>query len=207
VTWPMIRALSTTTSERDIATLPYPNKVVLGVTSLWMVVPVGWGLLQLARPNPGEWVLTVCLALVCAASTAFWRDPKSGSWLHKLDKGLAWVFMGIMGWYSRRELEALPLVVCSIVCFFLLSNHYFQHNMDAEQLAAHLMFRYVSYWWAYFCIVPSRSELAFTVMSVVYFSHAFLLYDGLERNLFQYTYCTHCLCMLFWIGACVLIVY
>lgn len=208
----VVRALFTTSSTRDIETLPHSNKIVLGVTSLWMVIPVGWGLRQIVDGTAGESVLpeTVCLALVCVASTAFWRDPKCGSWLHRLDKGLAWVFLCIMGWYSRdMGAPFLAPVVLSIVVCFLLSNYFFQHKMDYHQLLAHLLFRCISFWWAYFLVVPpdSLSVIAFVAMSCVYFGHALSLHDALEHELFQWDYPAHCGAMLGWIGLCGLLVY
>ena len=64
--------------------MPKRNKHILGVTSLWMMIPI---------INTNISHLSGLLGAVCTASTLFWFDPHQNSLLHKADKYLSIQFL------------------------------------------------------------------------------------------------------------------
>ena len=155
---------------------PAPNAHILGVTSLWMLVPVCYGLQDHST-------LSALLATVCLVSTLFWSNPEGGSALHKADKCLSWIFCASMLWCTLRDgwrlsVWTVGINVACILVFFLLSDFFFRTNRPGLQLFSHLMFRYAFYWWAHLLMVPAESHflLACTIMSVGYFGHVLCLY-------------------------------
>lgn len=192
-----LRALfSTSHATEDI---PAPNTHILGVTSLWMLVPVCYGLQHHAA-------LSALLAAVCLVSTLFWSNPKGGSAMHKADKCLSWVFCGSMLWCSRGRLDTWTtgVIVESILVFFLLSDFFSRTNRPGLQLFSHLMFRYAFYWWAHLLMVPAESHFltGCAIVSVGYFGHVLCLYslvDWKSTPMQQYWYWASCAALLCWI--------
>ena len=168
----VLRALFSTNS--DIQHMPQNSKHILGVTSLWMAIPIYHGF-----TTP----LATLLMCVCAVSTVFWSNAVGGSALHRLDKLLAWLFFAALTCDSFRRwhqgklaLLTIVLIIACIVTFFLLSDIFFRRNYPRLQLISHLLFRYVFYWWSHL-LVHQISLADFSVISMAYFGHIALLYQ------------------------------
>ena len=149
--------------------MPPQNKHVLGVTSLWMLIPVCHSLAN-ARYVP----LGTLLACVCAVSTSFWSTAELGSLMHKGDKAVSWAFTLAMlwstFWHNRQLLALAPF----IVVFFLLSDAFFRWEWHVMQLLAHLSFRYVFYVWSHLLLVGDARVLA--PVTIGYITHAAVVY-------------------------------
>ena len=201
-----LKALFSADNAKDLQDMPAPNKHILGVTSLWMLVPIGYGLHH-------HCALSALLAAVCLVSTLFWSNPEGGSALHKADKCLSWVFCGSMLWCSFQDRArcgavAVGALVACILVFFLLSDFFFRANRQGLQLFSHLLFRYAFYWWAHLLMVPAEEHfpLACAVVSVGYFGHVLFLYffvDWKSPSVQQHWYCLSCIALLIWMGCVV----
>ncbi len=149
--------------------VPPQNKHVLGVTSLWMLVPVYHGL------SHGPAPLAALLACVCAVSTVFWSNPVWGSPMHMADKVFSWMFTAAMVWYSADlEVSVLVPLMASILVFFLLSDVFFRRDLPVLQLLAHLLFRFCFYVWCHVLMVDCWRCLE--LMTAGYVGHAALVY-------------------------------
>ena len=210
-----LSALFSTNHEKDVQDMPGRNKHILGITSLWMTIPVCNGILTLRESwKGGTATLSLILTLVCLASTMFWSDPKSGPFWHKADKILAWIFGVAMVWCTvlpgeGRNLDAVTscTIVFSILFFFLISDFFFRKNLADLQLLAHLLFRYVFYWWSHLLLVPTEAYFwsGFLVMTVGYFGHIACMYKLLDRMtgvVHQESYWISARALLFWIYLC-----
>jgi hypothetical protein len=98
----------------------------------------------------------VMLALVACVCTMFWSDPRRNSLLYKADKYLAWAYAVMLFYYSPDFLLAT-----SVLFLYAMSIIFFQEDMPSLQLVAHLLFRYVFYWWSYSAMMPDLSEFGF----------------------------------------------
>ena len=208
-------ALFSTRHEQDVQDMPGRNKHILGITSLWMTIPICNGVLTLRDSwKLGTAALTFILTLACIASTMFWSDPKGGSFWHKADKIVAWIFGVAMVWCTLlpgdgRNLEAIALgsIIFSILFFFLLSDFFFRKRLDNLQLLAHLLFRYTFYWWSHLLLVPAEAYFwsGFLVMTFGYFGHILCMYKWLARMTgvaHQESYWVSARVLLFWIYLC-----
>jgi hypothetical protein len=208
-------ALFSTNHEQDVQDLPGRNKHILGITSLWMAIPICNGVLTLHDTWKGGTVaLTFVLTLVCLASTMFWSDPRGDSFWHKADKALAWIFGIAMVWCTvlpgdGRNLDNITFasIVFSILFFFLLSDVFFRKKMGDLQLATHLLFRFAFYWWSHLLLVPAETYFwpGFLVMTLGYFGHILVLYKVLGPMTgvaHQTWYWGSARALLFWIYFC-----
>jgi hypothetical protein len=208
-------ALFSTNHEQDVQDIPGRSKHILGVTSLWMAIPICNGVLTLRESwQGGTATLTLVLTLVCLASTMFWSDPRGGSFWHKADKILAWIFGVAMVWCTLlpgdgRKLDNLTFgsIVFSIFFFFLISDVFFRKKQDDLQLLAHLLFRYAFYWWSHLLLIPVEAHFwsGFLVMTLGYFGHILFMYKLLGRmacGSHQTSYWVSARALLFWIYFC-----
>ena len=163
-------ALFAATEERH--DMPAQSKHVLGVTSLWMILPAYHGMGRLPA-------LAAVLACVCAVSTTFWANPVWGSAMHKADKAVSWVFT--MGMLLHSEREFLTLTPF-IVFFFLLSDAFFRREWHVLQLAAHLGFRYVFYVWSHMVLWGDVGALA--RMTIGYVAHVAFVYFAVDYRFY-----------------------
>uniref|UniRef100_A0A6C0CDQ9 Uncharacterized protein n=1 Tax=viral metagenome TaxID=1070528 RepID=A0A6C0CDQ9_9ZZZZ len=135
--------------------MPKRNKYILGVTSLWMMIPI---------INTNISYLSGLLGAVCAASTLFWFDPHQNSLLHKADKYLSTNFTITLFIYTIFDIinnNSSILLFSSLsgtTCmFYIISYNYFESEMHNYQLIAHLLFRYSIFLWSYMIMVQSKN--------------------------------------------------
>ena len=132
----VLKALLSTKTSKDVSDLPNRNKFILGVTSLWMIMPIAHGMVQWFQDGIGVGQKAVIAALSCSclSSTMFWFDARRGSVFHKLDKLSAvqyvvcMVFVTALPGKSGRALSTgvgtfLPL---SMISLFLLGDMCFK---------------------------------------------------------------------------------
>lgn len=165
--------------------IPLVNTHILGVTSLWMGIPVFYGVLQ-SKDDAFLGLLSCTLAAVCAVSVVFWLDPLSfeDSILHRVKQLLSWAFAAELVCFSASNgLEPVGLfhLVMCVVLLCMTSNFLYQRELWSMQLLSRMLFRFAFYWWAHLLMVPpSRHEAtAFMTLTLSYFSHALALYKGL----------------------------
>ena len=118
----VLQDLLSTTNSKDVIDLPKRNKCILGVTSLWMILPIAHGMLQWLQGDIGVrqkvslFIIALCCS--CCSSTIFWLDARTGSLFHKLDKFFYFICMVFV--------TALPgksgRVLSPGVCIFLPSS-------------------------------------------------------------------------------------
>jgi hypothetical protein len=160
--------------------MPLVNTHILGVTSLWIGIPVFYGALQ---ASPFHILMACTLTAACVVSVVFWSDPKEGAIVCKAREVLSWVFAIELVWFSAcsgLDPANLFLMVACVVFHYGMSDFFIQKRLWRLQLIAHLMFRFALYWWVHLLMVPpSRREgLAFIILTLGYFTHAFALYRG-----------------------------
>jgi hypothetical protein len=132
-------------ADHEVERMPEYSKLVLGVTSVWMLIPVVWG---------DNMVLQVALAVVGLVSTLFWADPRRNSYLYMADKLIAWLYGAILMWFDPNVPAALIVLACFLVSFWC-----FETGRYHFQLAAHLLFRYCFYCWSYSAIMKDTTVL------------------------------------------------
>ena len=134
--------------------MPKRNKHILGVTSLWMMIPI---------INTNISHLSGLLGAVCTASTLFWFDPHQNSLLHKADKYLSTNFIitlfiyTIFDMINNNSIILFSSLSGTTCMFYIISNEYFICKEHNYQLIAHLLFRYSIFLWSYMIMVQSKN--------------------------------------------------
>ena len=135
----------------DISALPKRTQQLLCYSSLWMLVPVALG---------SNRILQVALFFACMFSTWCWAEPRTGSWLHILDKAFAWLVYVLMVWYS-------PLSVAIIFSVLLYKSF---TARSESMLHQHYLFRFIFFWWIYGIMVSIPTPAIFGTLSVIYWA-------------------------------------
>ena len=173
---------------RDIGDMPLSNTHILGVSSLWMCIPIFHGVTRAWHEGDVFLAVLSCtLVAVCGVSTLFWSEPVTDSSLHRADKALCWLFAFELVWYSLDkglEPSGLSVLGMFIVLLYLLSDLCFRKGLWVAQLLAHLLFRFAFYWWVHVLMVPPERNLlaGFLVLTLSYFAHASVLYRCMLWN-------------------------
>lgn len=212
-----LKALLSTKTSKGFRDMPNRNKFILGVTSLWMIMPIAHGMIQWFQNGVtfGQKAVIAALSCSCFSSTMFWFDAKRGSLFHKLDKlgavqyVVCMVLVTALPGDGGRTLSTgvgaiLPL---SMIALFLLGDMCFKRSLYDLQLVLHLLFRYVGYWWGHLLLVPAENNFpaAFSALSVGYFGHIFGVSEiAKRRDLFftQDQYWNSCAILALWILVC-----
>lgn len=140
--------------------IPLTSRVVLGTTSLWMVIPIIYG-------KQDQLLLRSLLALVCTMSMSYWYNPTSLTL--QLDRICVCVFSAVLMINSRY----VTVFIIPIIFVYVLANYFHRHNMHGAHLVSHLVFRYIFYWWCHFVIVGNFRM--FITQSHVYVVNAIVL--------------------------------
>lgn len=197
-------------TERRIEELPIQNRHIMGVTSLWFLIPIAYGLSldNLSKRHYGTIALAVALLILVGVSTLFFANAKENSWLHKADIGMftvCVVLMIILSFLPGRTVEHVLLGAIALFCVVLhaLSSTFFKMAYDELQLWAHLNYRYVAYLWVHLTMVPTEASfVGYVVITVAYFAHVVLIYhvmDWSATSIQQELYWISCVLLLCWV--------
>lgn len=213
----LLKALLSTKTSKDVNDLPNRNKFILGITSLWMIMPIAHGIIQWFENGIsfGQKVVIAALTGSCLSSTMFWFDARRGSVFHKLDKLCAVQYVVCMvlvtalpGQTGRRLSTGVgTFLPSSMIALFLLGDMCFKRSMYDLQLSLHLLFRYVGYWWGHLLLVPMEQNFpaAFITLTVGYFGHIIGFNEvARKRALFltEDLYWSSCAILTLWILVC-----
>lgn len=137
------------------------QRYILGVTSVWLLLPVA-----IAFQNDWsdyEWfqrALLLWTCMTCIVSTCMYPSlsSASGPFIHMLDKAFARMhFVAVLMFFaldlgprpfSKHYVLTFPI---AIVSCYALSCMCLNTSLKGHS-AAHLMFRFVGYWWTYLAL-------------------------------------------------------
>ena len=139
---------------------------VLGVTSLWMLLPC---LVALQRMDLAFIHILFCLHLVilCTASVVFWYHPLKGTTWHQLDRCCAATFIFNTACYlmlTHPSIESVVLWLALTVCAAWGSHFFWLQGSSWCHLLMHLVFRYVAYWGAHAILVNNAISPSETML-------------------------------------------
>ena len=204
------------TYRKDVCNLPKKNKLILGITSLWMIIPLTHGIYKWVQYEIGigQKSLIVILYCSCISSLIFWYDARSETLFHRLDKLCAINYVAciiITTLYpdsnSILSIDICILLLLSMSTLFLLGDICFKINMYNYQLLFHILFRYIGYWWGHLLLVLEEKNLisAITILSFGYFGHIIVFNEFIRRKrliIKNNTYWKSCAILVLWIVFC-----
>jgi hypothetical protein len=188
----IFKSLFSFTNRKDVSNLPKKNKLMLGITSLWMTIPLTHGIFKWIQYEIGigEKYLIVMLFCSCFSSLIFWFNAKSGILFHKLDKICAInyvVCIIITTTFSDNNVLSMDICIfllLSLIILFLLGDICFKINKYDYQLIFHILFRYIGYWWGHLLLVLEDKNFAsaIVILSVGYFGHIIVFNEFIRRR-------------------------
>jgi len=202
--------------RKDVCNLPKKNKLILGITSLWMIIPLTHGIYKWVQYEIGieQKSLIVILSGSCISSLFFWYDARSGTLFHRLDKLCAINYIACMiittlypDSNSILSIDICILLLLSMSILFLLGDICFKINMYNYQLLFHILFRYIGYWWGHLLLVLEEKNFVSTIaiLSVGYFGHIIVFNELIRRKNLIITknmYWKSCVILGLWIIIC-----
>ena len=162
---------------------PAQYNVVIGITSLWLLIPVSHGI---AIVNAGEsgsrlasTILTSWTLLSACVSTAMWKTCSKGSLLHNLDLACAKVeFVMLLVYFARfggLNIWMQCFFPSFVVIMYTITNHFHEGHRWLLNTWAHLIFRYIGYWWCHIALIREKKLwISFLFLSFGYYTHIIL---------------------------------
>jgi hypothetical protein len=188
----IFKSLFSFTNRKDVSNLPKKNKLILGITSLWMTIPLTHGIFKWIEYEigVGQKSLIIILSCTCFSSLIFWFDARSGILFHKLDKICAInyvICMIITSTFSDNNVLSMDICIfllLSLIILFLLGDICFKINKYDYQLIFHILFRYIGYWWGHLMLVLEDKNFvsAIEILSVGYFGHIIVFNEYIRRR-------------------------
>jgi hypothetical protein len=188
----IFKSLFSFTNRKDVSNLPKKNKLILGITSLWMTIPLTHGIFKWIEYEigVGQKSLIIILSCTCFSSLIFWFDARSGILFHKLDKICAInyvICMIITSTFSDNKVLSMDICIfllLSLIILFLLGDICFKINKYDYQLIFHILFRYIGYWWGHLLLVLEDKNFAsaIVILSVGYFGHIIVFNEFIRRR-------------------------
>ena len=168
---------------------PGARSHVLGATSLWLVAPVSMALRRGVWRSPRACAIMAWTAVTCAVSTLRFAPPPARQSLVRLDRTCARVQFALLlalAWVEGAD-GGRRGPMCAGVCFFpvvVTAGYAASRALAALPLGgtvAHLLFRFVGYWWTVDTLLPpyGLTAAAATVVvchSALYWGHAATLF-------------------------------
>ena len=153
---------------------PQANQYILGISSLWLLIPSLGGLY-----GRRETLLAAATLVTALVSTAYWRRGLRGSVLHAADLACARCLFGLLLWTTGGAPIALPAAAatCYVVCEALFNAGDFDMSMWM-----HLLFRFLGYWWTHVAVLGPASFRGAFVLSAAYWGHVFVAWAGARRD-------------------------
>jgi len=153
---------------------PQANQYILGISSLWLLIPSLGGLY-----GRRETLLAAATLVTALVSTAYWRRGARGSVLHTADLACARCLFGLLLWTTGGAPIALPVAAaaCYVVCEALFNAGDFDMSMWM-----HLLFRFLGYWWTHVAVLGPASFRGAFVLSAAYWIHTVVAWAGARRD-------------------------
>lgn len=166
--------------------------LIIGITSLWLLIPVSYGTVSLLTIQEGMgWstgILVLWTLLTSCVSTIMWKSNVPGTPLHNFDLFCARVefvvlllygaFVGGLPTWAQCVFAAAVAIVYHVTMIFE------KKQMWLHKTWMHLFFRYIGYWWIHVSLVHEKYPLrSFFFLSLVYYSHIILKMWHLSQNM------------------------
>lgn len=170
--------LFTTDIYNDTQLMPYKNKSINSVSSLWVLNLVSHSYFNNLN------ILTLQLFLISIFSSIFWYNYKINSIMHKLDKyTVISLFL-----YLSLNINYITFInnLCLIIPPFILSSISCIYNNYNIQLYSHQLFRYFAFKMIY-NYININNDYYFLLITNEYILFTLYIYNTIIKN-YKYHY-------------------
>ena len=167
---------------------------IIGITSLWLLIPGLYGLLQAIKMNDHHNIFTGIMAawtITCAiVSTLMWKNNINSSLLWKCDIICARVQFVLLILYFAFFCNVswiIQLIFPScVMMFYTLTDILYNKQKWFANTISHITFRYIGYLWTHIGLIQYTWR-GILFLSCIYYSHIlihlFAIYDTNEFNI------------------------
>ena len=198
------------------------RSLVIGVTTLWLLIPIVYGIDILRSKKLNIHLLLLILVTILAnnASVIHWRTNSTrGTITHRIDVTFArilFLILVLLGLHKRKEwLGKISSVFSFFVSFlYFLSEYLFKIKYYDLALLGHLTFRFIGFWWVH-TTVAAYNNISLSkyfnkkfqgMWSFVYYLHALVLtiysrkmwQDDVDKRIYDMA----CITLVMWILFC-----
>ena len=172
------------------------NKYILGITSLWLIIPFIYGILHILEKKISNIIfilLTLWIGLCCIISTLLGIN-KLGSIVHIIDIKCAEILFIILCVYfglninneinknNKIDIKIKILFPLLVAIFYLCSVILSNKNYTNLSILSHLIFRFIGFWWCFVAIYYNIIDFKIIlIISLGYFSHILLELDYIYK--------------------------
>lgn len=170
----LIKYIFTTNIYNDTDNMPNKNKMILSISSLWIL-----NLLSHSYLN-NLYIIFGLLSLLSIISPIFWYNYKVNSIYHKIDKTIVislFIYLMQTNYYLYYHIYNFLSVVLILLIFYIISIKSCIHNNYELQLYSHLSFRYFTFLLLYNYILNNKNEIKTNnYMTIITFEYIFFNY-------------------------------
>lgn len=187
-----------TSPDIEKIVIPAQSQYILGVTSLWLLLPAFYGVKSFFNRTPQIYsgLLGLLLLSTSLISLLNWRYYHPRSLIWKIDVFCALTTYIALTLYSCFYTSfSIFLKFCFPICvffFYMSSNILSQRCHFALSCLSHLTFRLFGFWWAYYALThtnPANTIVFSIILTVIYYLHILLtLLQVWGRQEFQACY-------------------
>jgi hypothetical protein len=204
---------------------------ILGVTSLWLMMPAYYGAVTFVDTCCGQNVsvsyalFSGLVGVTCVVSTLYWgwaptyriHDRFGLSLMDVADRTLAgtmFVYLCVLVFWGQptRSLSILMWAAFPSACLLAYAMNKLMQSKNQLGLAtfSHLCFRFIGYWWTHMVLIPPERHATLTVaaITVVQWAHVTLAWGtSLRMPNFrcQRVYWRSCFALLAIISGCIVV--
>ena len=170
------------TNKLKKMTRPDEYNLVIGITSLWLLIPVSGGLLSIFKIKKPIFMTSILIFWTFTSSclsTVMWKSYKKNRFLYKLDLICATTEFIILLLYSIFFNQFSIWINFSfpfgLLTMYIITDHYNNSHNWLANTWSHITFRYIGYWWCYVVLINDKNIWrSFILQSFVYYCHIFI---------------------------------
>ena len=169
--------------------LPLHFKYILGITSLWLLYPFIYGIMDIFKNrniNILYIIITLLIGVCCVVSTLLGVN-KLNSLVHLIDVKCAEILFILLCIYYRfyinNNLNILSFIFPFLVVLFFGLATYFNNIYVYElNIIFHLLFRFIGFWWCCFIFIKNINYEIFFTLSIAYFIYIMIELDCIRKQ-------------------------
>ena len=156
------------------------NKYILGITSLWLIIPFIYGILHIIEKKNFNIIfilLTLWIGLCCIISTLLGLN-KLGSIIHIIDIKCAEILFIILCVYfgldigNKIDIKMKIIFPLLVVLFYVSSVFFYNKKYNNLSTLSHLTFRFIGFWWCFFAVYSNIIDWeTILILSIAYYIH------------------------------------
>jgi len=165
--------------------------LIIGVTSLWLLNPVLNGLINIYMRKKeiisAYSFLTIWTLFTCCVSAIMWKTCMEKTFIYKLDIFCAKIeFCTLLLYcilFENFTIWFRFLFPIGVSVTYTITTIFHNNKLWYLNTWAHLIFRYIGYWWVHFSLIQDINiKKNFIILTVLYYTHIIIKIKLMFKN-------------------------